>query len=80
MITVPFSGSEASLKVLSAEAKRCGISNAKLERIGTFLALTVQTSGPSDAGYQCLVGWVFAHPESKIGFLGNEAFSAQTKP
>ena len=80
MSTVRFSGSEASLKALSVEAKLCGISDAKVERIGKFLALTVQTTGPSDAGFECLVGWVLAHPQSKIGFLGNGPSSTQTKP
>jgi hypothetical protein len=70
--TIRFSGSEASLKVLSAQAQRCGISHAKLESIDTSFALSVKASGSSDTSFKCLVAWVVAHPESKIGFLGNQ--------
>ena len=77
--TIGFHGSEASLKLLSAEARRCGLPDAKIERIGKFLALMVQTSGPADSRATCVVQWVFAHPEAKIGFLGNQAFTAEDR-
>jgi hypothetical protein len=77
--TIAFHGSEASLNLLSVEAQRCGLPNAKIQRIGKFLALTVQTSGPADSRATCVVEWVLAHPEAKIGFLGNQAFTGEDR-
>ena len=76
---IAFHGSEASLNLLSVEAKRCGFPKPKIERLGKFLALVVQTSGPADRRATCLVVWVFAHPEAKIGLLGNQAFTGEDR-
>ena len=78
--TIRFHGSEASLTNLSAEATRCGLRQTKIERIGKFLAFTVQTSGPAYPGAACLVRWVLAHPDAKIGFLGNQASANASSP
>jgi len=77
---IRFHGSEASLTTLAAEAKECGLQKAKIEKIGRFLALTVDTSGLVDPRASCLVRWVLDHPEAKIGFLGNQAFASESKP
>lgn len=78
--TIVFHGSERSLTILSAEATRCGLRQTKVEKIGKFLALTVRTSGVADTRATCLVRWVLAHPEAKIGFLGNQALASESKP
>ena len=77
--TIAFHGSEASLNLLSVEAKRCGFLKPKIERLVKFLALVVQTSEPADRRATCLVVWVFAHPEAKIGLLGNQAFTGEDR-
>ena len=75
-----FHGSKESLETLAEAAKRCGFSQTKVEQLDKFLVLTVETTGASDTRAGCLMQWVFDHPESKISFVGNEAFSTQTRP
>ena len=77
---IRFHGSKAALTRLSAEASKCGLLQTKIEKIGRFLALTVQTSGPTDPRTTCLIGWVLDHPEARIGFLGNQALAAESRP
>ena len=74
-----FHGSEASLKLLAAEAQRCGLPNAKIERTGKFLALMIRTAGPADSRASCVLKWVFGHPEAKIGLLGNQALASESR-
>ncbi len=78
--TIWFHGSQASLTTLSAEATRCGLLQTRIEKIGRFLTLTVETSGPADPRATCLVRWVLDHPEAKIGFLGNQAVASRSRP
>ena len=74
--TMMFHSSEASLALLSAEAKRCGLRHMKTETIGRFLALVVETP-IADPRADCLIRWILAHPEADIGFLGNQAVATE---
>ena len=78
--TIAFHGSESSLRLLSVEGQRCGLPKPKIERVGKFLTLVVHTSVPADGRATCVVKWVLAHPEAKIGFLGNQAFVGEETP
>ena len=72
--TLPITGSKASLTTLAAAAQRCGFRDAKVgERIGRFPVVVLNTRGFGDHRTECVIKWIFAHPEQKLGFIGNEA-------
>lgn len=77
---IRFHGTEGALKRLQAEAASFGFRQWKIEPIGGFLALTVETARIGDNRAACLVEWVFSHPEAKIGFLGNQAVVGKAGP